>query len=346
MAAVRVSKLMNVRAGWLWLVGVVVIGCTPSGPKVEAPKPAEASEPVASNEATKPSPAVPEALPNTTGVPPNPKPGTPPSAPNLLDPGQREAIVPKLSPEQAARRDKLLKIDRKATKALAPELVAKAADTALQTASRISGDSNALFESGQGTGRDKSKIQILDGRRYRIEYPFMERVPRDLDQQTLMADGRVATVFSNTGWRPQGDPKTRKSSAVDLKNWPLHFARDLFSAVGTKETPLQNLVKVAKSKGMKVIGDEKTVTSKGKKFRMRRIVISGKSPSEPNIEIVTDAVRGYPITVRTETKAGPLATKGIPTRTVWSVYWRFGTDAIIDTSRFAIPAEGLTGTKS
>ena len=340
MAAMRVSKLMNVKAGCLWLVGVVVIGCAPTEPKVEAPK---LSEPVATNEA-------PKTEPGATAVPPSTNPsanaGPPPSQPNLLDPKQREAIVPKVSPEQKAALTKIFTIDRKVSKALTPELVAKAADTALQKASRISGESNALFESGQGSGRDKSKIQILDGRRYRIEYPYMERVPRDLDQQTLIADGRVATVFSNTGWRPQGDPKARKSSAIDLKYWPLHFARDMFAAVGTKETPLQNLVKVAKSKGMKVTGDERTVTSGGKKFQMRRILISGKSPSEPNIEIVTDAARGYPITVRTETKAGPLATKGVPTRTVWSVYWRFGTEAVIDTRGFAIPAEGLTGTKS
>ena len=202
---------------------------------------------------------------------------------------------------------------------ITPEQMASAVDASVKNLHGAFADTKCQIEfAPDGRGTSLGRIFIRDTRTYAIEYPYVERVPRDFEKQTMMAFKGKFGIFTSLGWRRRGPlvSRPRLVPTQSLAEWPFHGGRFLFAAVGSSERPLSQLVSEARKSSLTVKIDERNLVAGGKPVSLWRMTIS--KPKGLNYEITAVAKLGYPLTLRTTVPKG-----GKLQKTLFAIRWNF-----------------------
>jgi len=225
-----------------------------------------------------------------------------------------------------------------------PEQMAAAADAALRQLKDATADYGSMLVEPDGSrARSEGKVWIATPTRFRIEYPFMLRTPRDIDKRILVAngtdvamnarpdtvvDGKIVTDGRNS-WVKRTKAGQQGAWAVSgvIPRWHLQAPQHILLGVGTNAKPFSRLVAEARKAGFTLSAQ----TRKTGSVSLERIVM--RKPKH-ELEVIFDARTKVPLTSRTI--LDPKTPKVL--QSVWSMKWNLTPGKRFEAKLFALPA--------
>jgi hypothetical protein len=207
---------------------------------------------------------------------------------------------------------------------IAPEAFARATDAAIRNLAGLTAETRTILDTHLGRGTSSGTVTVQNPSRFRFEYPYVTKTPRDFEKQMLVADGERFAMLTTGGWKNHS-PVGARARLLDpslLAQWPYRFGRYLAAGVGTTEAPLSRLVAEARRPASDIVlrTEETSLRSGGRVFKMQRLLLSRRPKSKKpalQIEVVVDADSKLPLTVRSAGKFGSPK----PMRAFWTARW-------------------------
>jgi hypothetical protein len=209
-----------------------------------------------------------------------------------------------------------------------PDLAKKVA-TSVSGMKDTYGEFTTNVETPEGTGFFEGKLKVQDNRTYFVDFVVIAAKPFS---GTLAADGqqRVFRIDENIS-QPQSVtaplPISKTDPRVMIQVWPEDFSRLAFQGLtegrDAWEPVLNGLAKGLG--GYKTTLEERKVTTGGKEYVSYRVLANraadaSKKVGASNLEIIIDAKRYLPVTIRAVGKDE----KGGNWKVQWSARYRFG----------------------
>ena len=215
---------------------------------------------------------------------------------------------------------------------MTPEQFAQAADLAFKNLRGVSADTNCQMQFTTGRGLSLGRIFIRDQANFSIEYPFVTSAPKDFEKQTLMSYKGKFGIFMLAGWRKKGSlaNRPRLLPAKSFAAWPWWGGRFLFAGIGTHERPIAQLVREARSAGIRSTVEDRSLIAGGKRVSLRRLLMT--KPNGMQYEITSMANLGLPVTFRTSVpmKGGKVQ------KTVFALRWNLSPGQSFPDEAFAL----------
>jgi len=328
----------------LGLIGVTFVvllatGCSPRGEQAKAPEGDAVGTPSAQQ-----GRSAPEA-PSTSPSPSDP-PGDQPSAPAPREkdgtptPGDGGArtmgkfLPPNvhIPPIEAAGTQ-----NWKPAQISAPEL-GRRMDQAMAAFKGVYAEATLLLDVPAGKGDIHSKIEVFDPARFRYEYSLPET---NVSPYIVIADGAHQAELDGRRSRwtqatPLSKPTRLKPGSPDVlvREFPDRFPRYLLDPVVRSTAAWESLLGAWASgkAGYRAVVEEKTMPVQGKQRLFYR-VIAQKAADDTRVEVLLDAERLVPVTVRVE-KRRP---NGKMSQVQWQAKWSFSRK--LDPKRLRIPTK-------
>lgn len=229
--------------------------------------------------------------------------------------------------------------------AVSAETIAAKADTALRNLKDVTGTYGSMLVEPDGSrARSEGKIWVLTPTKFRLEYPFMLKTPRDIDKRILVANGSEVAINARAeklvngkmvsdgmnSWvkRTKAGQQGTWSVPGMLTRWHLQAPQHVMLGVGSNAKPFARVLAEARKAGYKVSAETRSTGS----ISMERIVL--RKPNH-EMELVFDAKRSVPLTVRTILL--PKTPK--VTQSVWAVRWNLTPGNKFEAKLFALPAK-------
>lgn len=260
-----------------------------------------------------------DTKPNAVGSN-SPKPGVDSPIPEGLLPSPPEFAEPSEPPPKGSK-------GWTKTELAAAQLADEVAG-AMANLNGVYGEARTLILTAAGKGQHKSVIRIADAKHFHVDYFVGKEAP---SSASLKSDGTTKASFSGKGVTDQTPVGTASADAnlTDtelVEKWPYEFSRLMFRGlVDGKDAWKPVLMGLARGEG----GFETTVEKRERKvgdktvrnFRVLAVrkASSAKKLGECTIEMVFDADRKLPVTIRVDRKDA----KGSPYRLHWSAGWNF-----------------------
>jgi hypothetical protein len=248
-----------------------------------------------------------------------------PSSPPAAEPAPAE--VPKsFEPSEPARKaiDSRLAISPPGSKGWKPEpnqMVSEAEkmDRALLDLRESLASTQLIAKYKDGTFDVKSDWKIRDDRTFSIQYFSPDSGPQ---QNLLRGDGKRRVELAFGEWKnlpPYGEKP--KSGDVSLEKLPLTIVRSMASPFRTGEPVWGPLIgALARGEGGYTLKSESQVVQvHGKERKILRYIAERSKPTKATVEIVVDAQRSVPLTVR----ASEERPDGGEDRVMWTAKWSF-----------------------
>lgn len=211
---------------------------------------------------------------------------------------------------------------------LAAARLAEDVGDAMSNLQGVYGEARTVIKTAAGSGQHKGVIRIADAKHFQVDYFVGKESP---SSASLKSDGTTKASFSGKGVTDQAPVGTAGSDAklTDkelVEKWPFEFSRLMFRGlVDGKDAWKPVLMGLARGES----GFETTIEEREKKvgdktvrnFRVLavRSASSVKKLGECTIEMVFDADRKLPVTIRIDRKDA----NGNPYRLHWSAGWNF-----------------------
>jgi len=182
---------------------------------------------------------------------------------------------------------------------VSPEALARRTDASVKGLRNVSASTRSIYGLVVGQGISQGNIQVHDSQNFRIEYPYVDKRPQDFDKQAMVAGQARFGILSGTGWTKRG-PLVRRAPLVPAKSlaeWPWHGGRFLFAGLGSKETPVTQLVREARQRAMRLKVEERTLFATGTIVTLQRLTID--RAGSPTLSLTVDGRSGLPVTWQT-----------------------------------------------